>query len=91
MNIPTYEFHLVEQNRTILFNVEEPSPVFFKADPRIQIIVAERYQGPYEATPSDQTQILRTADMTMTNDVVVNPIPSNYGLITWNGSTITVS
>lgn len=82
---------MVEQNRTILFQAEEPSPVFFNADPRIQIVVAERYQGPYEVTPTNQAQILRTEEMTMTQDVVVNPIPSNYGLITWNGSTITVS
>ena len=28
---------------------------------------------------------------TMASDVTVNPIPSNYGLITWDGSVLTVS
>ena len=49
------------------------------------------YSGPYEVTPSTQTQTLATANKTLSQNVVVKPIPSNYGLITWNGSTITVS
>ena len=49
------------------------------------------YEGAYTVTPSGSTQTLSTAGMKMTGNVVVNPIPSNYGLITWNGSTITVS
>lgn len=77
MNIPTYQFHIVEQDRTILFKVEESSPVFFNADPKVQIIVAERYQGSYEVTPTNKVQILRTEEMTMSKDVVINPIPSH--------------
>lgn len=49
------------------------------------------YQGPYEVTPTRETQVLHTAARTLAQDVVVNPIPHNYGLITYNGSTITVS
>ena len=49
------------------------------------------YSGPYEVTPLAQTQTLATANKTLSQNVVVKPIPSNYGLITWNGSTITVS
>ena len=29
--------------------------------------------------------------MQMTDDVTIKPIPQNYGLITWNGSFLTVS
>lgn len=45
-----------------------------------------------EATPSQEEQIV-TADEGFTglSSVKVNPIPSNYGLITWNGSYLTVS
>lgn len=50
-----------------------------------------QYNGSYEVTPSAETQVLNTAGMRMTENVTVNPIPSNYGLITWNGSVITVS
>lgn len=49
------------------------------------------YVGPYEVTPSGVAQTLATAGRRMASDVIVQPIPSNYGLITWDGATITVS
>lgn len=49
------------------------------------------YTGSYEITPSSEVQILETALKTTTDRIVINPVPQNYGLITWNGSTITVS
>ena len=49
------------------------------------------YQGPYEVTPGREAQVLPTEARTLARDVVVGPIPQNYGLITYNGSTITVS
>ena len=49
------------------------------------------YDGPMEITPTQETQTLDTAMKWVLGDIVVNPIPSNYGLITWNGSTLTVS
>lgn len=49
------------------------------------------YQGDYEVTPSDSVQVLPTRGMLMENDVTVGKIPSNYGLITWDGSALMVS
>ena len=49
------------------------------------------YEGPYSVTPSQHQQVLSTAGMELAHDVTVAPIPSNYGLITWNGSALTVS
>lgn len=49
------------------------------------------YDGPYEVTPTEQEQTLLTSDKVLAANVVVKPIPNNYGLITWNGSTIKVS
>ena len=49
------------------------------------------YTGAYEVTPSSETQVLETNNLRMTDNVTINPIPNNYGLITWNGSIITVS
>ena len=49
------------------------------------------YGGAYEVTPSSQPQMLPTASRVLARDIVVNPIPSNYGLVTWDGSTLTVS
>ena len=52
---------------------------------------AEPYTGEYEVTPSQETQTLNCAGLQMSENVVVHPIPSNYGLITWNGAALTVS
>lgn len=49
------------------------------------------YQGDVVITPSDNTQILQTNQTTLYSNITVNPIPSNYGLITWDGSTLMVS
>lgn len=59
----------------------------------VEKAVAEppKHGGPYEVTPTNSTQVIPTSGLLMTDDFKVNPIPSNYGLITWNGSTLTVS
>lgn len=49
------------------------------------------YTGEYTVTPSSEAQTLETNGLRMTDNITVQPIPSNYGLITWDGSTITVS
>jgi len=49
------------------------------------------YTGATEVTPTQETQVLSTAEKAVSNNIIINPIPKNYGLITWNGSTLTVS
>lgn len=49
------------------------------------------YEGGYEVTPTRETQMLMTNRKYLMGNVIVNPIPSNYGLITWNGQCLTVS
>lgn len=56
-----------------------------------ETIGSERYQGEYEFTPSESTQVVQVADKTAMQDIVINPIPSNYGCISWDGRCITVS
>lgn len=53
--------------------------------------VADYYDGDYSITPSTQEQVVPIIGKTARQDIVVGAIPSNYGLITWNGSTLTVS
>lgn len=48
------------------------------------------YAGPYEVTPSQETQILETSDKVATANIIIKPIPQNYGLIEWNGQYLTV-
>lgn len=49
------------------------------------------YHGTYSVTPSATRQVLPTAGMALREDVTVEPIPSNYGLVTWDGSVLMVS
>lgn len=49
------------------------------------------YDGPYAITPAAEAQTFSTKHLRMTDDITVAAIPDNYGLITWNGSTLTVS
>lgn len=49
------------------------------------------YTGVTEVIPTTSTQTLNTAGLVVRQNIVVNPIPSNYGLITWNGAVLTVS
>lgn len=55
------------------------------------LIKIPEYEGSYEITPTNTVQILRTDTKLMKQDLVINPIPSNWGLIGWNGSYLTVS
>lgn len=56
-----------------------------------ELVERDPYEGAYEVTPSSETQVLRTKHLRMTDDITINPIPSNYGLISWSGAGIRVS
>ena len=49
------------------------------------------YEGPYEATPGPEAQVMPTSGKAMRGNLRINPIPSNYGLITYHANIITVS
>ena len=48
------------------------------------------YDGITEVTPSQDTQILQTSNKALTRNIVVNPIPENYGRLLYSGNTLTV-
>lgn len=52
---------------------------------------ADPYKGEYVVTPSQERQVLETKHLSMGENVVVEPIPKNYGLITYNGFELTVT
>lgn len=52
---------------------------------------AGAYSGAYTVTPGRTRQLLQTAGRHLMQNVVIEPIPANYGLITWNGSVMTVT
>ena len=49
------------------------------------------YSGDYEFTPSEDAQTISATSRVFDRDITIKPIPSNYGLITYDGSCITVS
>ncbi len=55
------------------------------------MVSADTYDGDYTFTPSSATQTIPTSRKLLLDNITINPIPNNYGLITWDGSVITVS
>lgn len=56
-----------------------------------QYVYPPVYTGEVEVTPSPDEQILETNEKYLTSNITIKPIPQNYGLITWDGSTLIVS
>lgn len=57
----------------------------------VSVLSSEAYDGAYNVVPSNETQVLETKGLGMKDDIIIDPIPKNYGLITWNGAFLTVS
>lgn len=50
----------------------------------------EPYLGATVITPTDTEQVIPTADRHVLKNITINPIPSNYGRISWDGTKLTV-
>lgn len=62
-----------------------------KAGGQFYAVGSQPYEGAYTLTPTEQTQVIPINGLRALDDLTINPIPNNYGLITYNGSTIRVS
>ena len=80
----------VQEGGAVKFTVGSADGVRFGVEQGIPIYPVP-YTRTYTVTPSAEEQTLETAGLMMTENVKVNPIPSNYGLITYSGNIITVS
>lgn len=78
-------------NQFALGVAENSVQVFFGVSTQIVTSTVPDYGGPYDFTPSSELQTIETTGFRMTDNVTINPIPNNYGLIGWNGSILTVS
>ena len=56
----------------------------------LRIVEYPTYEGPTTVTPSDAPQVLSTAGRVVLDAITINPIPSNWGRVTWNGSVIAI-
>ena len=48
------------------------------------------YPGPTEFTPSTEKQTIAVSGYRLKEDITIDPIPTNYGRLVWNGHTLTV-
>lgn len=78
---------------SVRLRVDGPDEVRFTTSEYIPVRVSDApaYDGPYEVSAASWAQVLPTAGHVMTGNLTVRPVPSNYGLISWDGSTLTVS
>lgn len=76
----------------ITFDVVKKPAVDFAVDNvRVAAGSGEAYEGNYEITPSEELQTLPTANRQLARDIVVAPIPKNYGRITYSGGGIIIT
>lgn len=81
----------VMTDESAVLNIANSESVGLIAEPHIVIDSTEIYDGAYEWTPTQSTQTIEIADKKALNNITINPIPSNYGLVTWDGTSLTVS
>lgn len=81
--------HVVD-NSTLSLSVGDPDGLSLSAAEVVNI-GANTYDGPYEWTPSTEAQTVQINGKQAQADIIIQPIPNNYGLVTYNGSVITVS
>ena len=80
----------VDVEPSLNFNVDIEPSLNFDVDMAIHID-GTPYTGQTTVIPSALQQTLQTAGTLLLQNITIEPIPSNYGLITWNGATLTVS
>ena len=80
--LASLELEALENTIDIPISVEEVRTVY---------VYPNQYDGETVIIPSSEEQVLDTAEKTVMEPIVIKPIPQNYGLITYNGSVITVS
>lgn len=76
-----FDLTVAETNIPIQIDVETP----------VVAGIEKEYKGECDITPTNEKQVFNTEGMRCPHNFIVEPIPQNYGLITYNGSTIIVS
>lgn len=83
---------IVSNNEKISAQIAQNAERFaVELEQAIKTVSAKEYTGAVTVTPAKAAQTLATKGTLLRENIVVNAIPNNYGLITWDGSTLTVS
>lgn len=88
--MPAYELVVAEDAYSL--TVSQPRTEW-SAGEYVEMHIADlpEYDGPTSVVPSGSAQVLPTAGRAVLADITIEPIPQNYGLITWDGSVLMVS
>lgn len=81
----------IPKQEAISVSIPNTPTVVAEVSPTISTSILPVYDGDYVITPGRTSVVLETKNKKVTDNIVINPIPQNYGLITWNGSVLTVS
>ena len=81
----------IEYLGEIDLGVDIPEEVELSLETRVNTSDVPEYTGNYTYTPTEDTQIVNISGKMAMRNITINPIPNNYGLITYNGVSITVS
>lgn len=71
--------------------VDGGSNITIGVDTTITAANMPHYTGPTTIEPASVPQVLETRGMALDDDITIGAIPSNYGLITWDGSALIIS
>lgn len=82
----------VQETKPTVLKIPNDGQAKFQVTDLVKVVSGGGSLQDKSVTPTDETQVVR-ADFGYDglNTVTVDPIPSNYGLITWDGTTLTIS
>lgn len=82
--------HVIE-NESIKLDIAENDTIKLDIAEIGYPVYPDNYKGSYTVTPINSKQVLKTAGLMASEDIIIEKIPDEYGLITWNGSFLRVS
>ena len=91
MNTIPINLNIEPNNISLDVGQDATKVVPMSTDTRITVIGGERYEGSYHFTPTDEAQVVPIAGLVANYDITIDPIPSNYGKISWDGSALTIT
>lgn len=74
----------------VSLDVSEPLAIDYDKTDYVPMSTIPVYEGPYELVPAETSQTIGTTGMSMAQNIVIAPIPSNYGRIEQRGSALYV-
>ena len=84
--------------KTLEVSVTLPAPlavsVSTTASPQVEVSRSDAipiYSDGYTVTPGEKAITINCSGKRMSQDIIVSPIPSNYGRVEWNGVALRVS